>query len=41
MIDKYLTADIVDNDALSASMEDDELQADSPDLLILGNPQGS
>ena len=41
MIDKYLTADIVDNEPLSANVEDEELKAESPDLLIIGNPQGS
>jgi hypothetical protein len=41
MIDRYLTADIVDDEVLSANVEDEELQADSPDLLIIGDPQGS
>lgn len=37
MIDKYLIADIIDKDVLSASMEDDEIEVDLSDILVVGN----
>lgn len=42
MIDKYFTADIVDDGALTATVEDqNELNADSPELLVINTVQGN
>lgn len=35
MIDKYLIADIIDKDVLSASIEDDEIEVDYLDILVV------
>lgn len=42
MIDKYLTADIVDNEPLSVFVEDnEEVQADMPEVVVVGVSGGS
>ena len=35
MIDKYLIADIIDKDVLSASIEDDEIEVDYLNILVV------
>lgn len=40
MIDRYLTADVDNEDVFSVDIEDDEIDVDSPDAIFLGNPQG-
>lgn len=40
MFDRYLTAEIVDNDALHASVDEDTIEADLGDSTVLGDPTG-
>ena len=40
MFDRYLTAEIVDNDTLSASVDEDAIEADIGDSTVLGDPTG-